>query len=507
MTTTLKTVIIDNNILYLILSLSYSIILEEITFMLNPKETDISNNLGFSLTEVLITAAVVSVFSLAAYQGVQYFQSSSKKVHEMSSSTAETQQEGSHFSQLSESANIALKFQHLPIPFNNCSADGPCVRQIESNTIQALSTDDVSLLSQIKPNGSPLQSIEFYRDESATLFTDPNNSNLRKSSPIILPNKFIGTNYYATWPLSSETSKPFVIMKQRTDITAYFALEKATSGLAITKINKYAVFHPYFSNSNQTTAPTSDQLKSLLNSMVVVYNSKNPDFYTVKVISETPKACFPDGKTPIEECTSILKPCTSSSCFCSDCIAVLLSDVKNFDPYSPDLNPAPTTWGTQRIYTFPTDYFSVQPLSPTNTEDDLAPPADVRKLSHFFDGYENGKYNADSIFMIPITVSSYFLRKMNLPGNQLKYSLVSKTYSGNGSLDPEIIVADSLATQSTPSSSSPSPSPSASPSASPTSGTAGKSTSTSDTGYTTPAAIFLRKLGTTEMGIILNSSR
>ena len=468
------------------------------------------DNQGFSLTEIMIGAAVSVVIAFGVYQGLQLFQSTSKKIEATSATTTEIQQAGSYFSQFAESAAIALRFQHLPIPISGCATDSPCIRQLVKNELQPVSPEGLSLLSALKSSNGKVNSIEFFKDQSGDLYTNPDNLNIRNSPPITLPTKLISSNYYATWPLYTDQSAPFVILKKKESFSGYFAMDKKTSE-GSTFTDPYTVFSPNIGStaaSSTSSPPSSDMLNSLVNNLVAVYDSRNPEIYTIKVISEVPKPCYPGGadKPPIPECR-ITPPApapTPAPPYCLNCIAVRLDPVTNFDLYSPSRTPKPSTWGSQSIYAFPTNYSTIQAIDGTTSlaRTLLGPPADVRMLSHYLTTLDKGKYSSDILYMIPISLTKYSLVKMDSTKSDSPYKLIAKTYSGKGSADPEVIVATSLVSQmaskdgsgtttSTSTPSAPSPAPS------------GSTTPTQNI----PAAVFMRKLGTLEMTVILNNSK
>lgn len=482
-------------------------------------EHSLKSNRGFSLTEVMISAVVTVVIAMGVYQGLQLFQSSSKKIENSSTSLADTQQSGSYFTQVIESASMSYRIQHLPVPFSSCESTGPCVRKVVENKLQPLSSTDVSLLGSLKAGDTRIKSLEFFRDASGELFTQSGAIDVRGSPPVVLPNQMVSTNYYTTWPLYSELSKPFVIIRQKPGFSGYFAHYQKCALAAESKdtLDPYTIFTPYIgSNSDPTVAPSLESLKPLLNTMVLIYNSRSPDLYTVKLITEIPKPCIPDPKKVkdgklenIPECNTCgdtkagdLKP--------SD-ILVRLSEVNNFQLYAPSLTPSPSTWGAQSIYTFPTSLTSIQPRSGDSKFSDLIPPVHIKRFQHFINAFRpdsnsSSPYSSDVLYMIPISVERYSLVKSDPKNPDSPYNLVVKTYTGRDAADPETVITGSLRSQvavpgsttpaagvASPSSASPLPSPSAS-------GTGGP---TEDI----PAAVFIRKLGTNEMGVILNKSK
>ena len=365
---------------------------------------------GFSLLELMIAVSVSSVVVGGAIYYLNSFEKSKAALVKSSENNMNVSSIGANFEQVTERAGVSGAFMHLPIANStqgaSCDDSSPCVR----------SWDAANKRFSANSAGFPLTytSIEFYRDSSGEL-TDMNYElpkdweygavSMRTSESFIWSPTAGTQDYYATWPLVDENSKPFPMMVS-SGSNDYFTL-------------------PSLQGSNVPTNPSfikgtkTNQTDVLINHYFVIYSALNLKHFFIKKIS-----------TAIE--------CTSSNCIEDPNIkagqffnkvkfeALTNGSLYNFFPTLNNVNST-NSWKNQNNFLyFPTQSFS---LTGQSQAPDFNPGSNVtpHQIVHF--------YTAESrdLTIVPVEFIFFYLKKGAMVKNAQNiltqsYDLIQRKY-------------------------------------------------------------------------------
>ncbi|MBU6376331.1 MAG: hypothetical protein KGQ59_10075, partial [Bdellovibrionales bacterium] len=302
---------------------------------------------GFSLLELVIVLGVMAVVVLGTVEALRVWGKNSLNFKVSSEKTSELQQQGAAFASWVESAGIALFYQHLPIPFQNCADNGPCIRSLVStnrgSSFVPLDATQKNKLAALKAGGAPMSSIEFFRDEGGELVTDPSRSNNRKSPAIQVPADLLSSGIHATWPLYDESSSTFVVLRENRQFSDYFIFDQnfATSAPSSDRLTLF-----------QRKGGALSSLANLKNTLMLIYNGRNPEQYGVQIVSQDVTVC--KTKSTIDPiCRTIIENRgLNPNVGWDEHVAIALEPVgdKFATNYSPGISGiTPTVWGNQSI--------------------------------------------------------------------------------------------------------------------------------------------------------------
>ena len=238
------------------------------------KKINLLNSKGFTLVEMLIASAIMSVVVFGGFQAYTYFNQQTVKEAKKMDDISEFNLLTKDLLNFSEGAGISTFFLNLPIKAKDCVDDKPCVRQLVG---QNFKNPTVSLPTGLTAN----ECVQFYKDAKGTLDSKaayPGKTakdKIWETKDLLLSGD---QELYATWILKDETSPPFMMVKSR-DSSIYLSLitQNLMTDISTPKALKHAFFE---SNSPQ------DAITQLKGYPVLIYNSQVGSIYNIQFAEE-----------------------------------------------------------------------------------------------------------------------------------------------------------------------------------------------------------------------------
>jgi hypothetical protein len=277
---------------------------------------------GFTLVEAVVSLGVVAIIFLAATEGTIWMAKSNKSIANSTSNASGNALGSGAFGTTFGSANIAVQFEHMPIPNGGTAATGcswttanpasfvgagPCVATMSGGVLAA---GQVAGLVQNKGSTTPLSWIEFFRDDNAILngvgsttgqpYTATGTSaptgqyaSVQRSTPIdaqvlntLASAASSGTTYYATWPLvpsAGTSTQPLMVLQSASASPLLFVQSTALGSSIPPGGGRYALMQA----SSFTTTPAQ-----ILGSIFVVYNVSDPTQYVFQYAADVQSCQF-----------------------------------------------------------------------------------------------------------------------------------------------------------------------------------------------------------------------
>jgi len=193
----------------------------------------------------------------------------------------------SQFTNVSEGAEVAIQFEHLPIPTSGCATTSTaCLRQISSSGTFSLGTAPTgftALMSYFTDESSdPLQTVYPITGNTTTT--------VKAGLPVLVPASTVSAgDLYMTWMLTDETTPAFVIMHSLGE-NAYMTFDSSTKAAPAYADRLYRMHA-----ENHTMDP--DQI---VDQLVAIYNTADPRQYQVQIVTS---ATLCSGGAPAPTCT------------------------------------------------------------------------------------------------------------------------------------------------------------------------------------------------------------
>jgi prepilin-type N-terminal cleavage/methylation domain-containing protein len=253
--------------------------------------TWIQNNRGFTLLELVIALGLSGIVVYAAGTLMTGFFKRSKQLNDKISLDVSEVNLKHSFSLAFQLADVAKKYQHLPIPISNCANDlgQPCLRQMnEKGGFESTSVSPELLAS----SGVTPQAIEFFRDdegasiEAIKAYGDPQSDWVQGTRALHLSPSALSGNGYVTWPLIDETSQPWsVLLSSGNSVSLKFDEMSDPQGIPIRTLEfPYTFF--------KSTHPiSSSDLSEMSGSLVLVSDAYHPQYYYFQWVDGMPLDC------------------------------------------------------------------------------------------------------------------------------------------------------------------------------------------------------------------------
>jgi len=300
------------------------------------------------------------------------------------------------FLEVSSKADVALRFEYLPVN-TSCSAGNGCVQTLSASK---------DLVASPIPGVS---SIQFFNDESGTLTNrgviDDSGAGFQVANRtrLNLPPNLITQENFVTWPLTSSTSPPFVIMRRNNTVSDYFF---AAPAFAADSSSDWLIVQ-----GTRAGVPV-DQIK---NRPMVAYDTNDFTKYMVRRVATALDCSVPASKAACVAAATSLVPSfvpnanfTTSNYYALELAEYSAGDLAGF--LSP-ISPAPSTWPNQNpaIYLFPTHQSSLSWAGPNNpSPNDFTAPVTVSKLTH--SEHVLPPAQQGSIALMPVDLVRYYLQ-------------------------------------------------------------------------------------------------
>jgi hypothetical protein len=351
----------------------------------------LKDQFGFSLVEVFFSLGILITVLFAFFKLPTLFKTSETSVVNIVTKDRLFKGFSQAFIEIAERADVALRFQNMPIPAM-CEDKKPCVRQFTSdNKMNPVALDGVEGVQMLRDEQGSMHDVEVF-NTPITGTTPTLMGMLRQRKPLVLQPSFLAGGYYATWPLVTSKSEPFVLLR-RSNLSESFFVENAF--VISSSTSRWIMVRG--SRSGVDIAP-------MVGKAMVAYNPSDPTQYTIQKVMDG----F-DCKARMEECKtlgrtilginvdySVAKYGPNSTTFeNTPFYAILLEPFQKADlqftakdneprNFLPNSGFVPTDWKNQDSgpYLFPSSVFSL--FSPPDGENiDFRAPADIKRLSHF----------------------------------------------------------------------------------------------------------------------------
>ncbi|MGZ3741600.1 MAG: hypothetical protein ACXVB9_19650, partial [Bdellovibrionota bacterium] len=274
------------------------------------------------------------------------------------------------FLEVSSKADVALRFEYLPIN-TSCAGSGACVQTL-------------SAAKELVPSPVPgVSTMQFFNDESGTLtnrgVVDDSGAGFQVANRtrLSLPANLITQENFVTWPLTSPSSPPFVIMRRNNTVSDYFFVAPA---FAADSSSDWVIVQ-----GTRAGVPV-DQIK---NRPIVAYDTNDFTKYMVRRVVSALDCSLPASKPGcVAAATSLVPSFVPNAAFStSNYYALELAEYSAGDlaGFIPPISPPPSSWPNQdpAIYLFPTHQSSLTWAGPNNpSPNDFTAPVTVSKLSH-----------------------------------------------------------------------------------------------------------------------------
>lgn len=379
---------------------------------------------GFSLVELLITCAILAIVLVVAVNLVQTQSKNEKAIESAALRVVDISSTGTYFQNIASNAGLSQFFMHLPVKNNGCNETQPCVRRWNNETRKFENKQPSSLAS--------FQNVEFFKDSSADLQLLPiQNSNYKSGSLQLITSEALNyippaadDNYYATWPLTNESSTPFVIMMK--DSSYFFTLTKELQKASTTS----SPYRPSLLKSKEII-PADVNFK---NKIFVTYSALNLKHFYVKQ-NKAFESCQSGS------CSSVLKKINAG---------FSENTIKNEPYYKLELNSLDTSsalfrsfpnlsnisknniWPGQNGFPyFPYASFSI--INNNGSISDFSPVSDVdiKALSH--------SSVTEQLITMPINFAFYSLKKSSTKGSNLFDLIETKYFDANSKAETVIL--------------------------------------------------------------------
>jgi prepilin-type N-terminal cleavage/methylation domain-containing protein len=243
----------------------------------NLKEIKFLNTKGFTLVEMMIATAIMSVVVLGGFQAYSYFNDQTikeaKKMDDISEFNALTKD----LVNFTEGAGISTFFLNQPIKSSNCNETEPCVRQLNDQTFKAPTGSLPGAL-----NGNTC--VQFYKDAKGKIDSKLAFIGKPSADKVWAPSDLELTaskELYATWIIKDESSPPFLMMKSR---DASIFLKYLVGEITVSRVKEstyQGMSHAFFESDTAV-----DVLNKLKGYPFLIYNSLYSNQYTIRYAHE-----------------------------------------------------------------------------------------------------------------------------------------------------------------------------------------------------------------------------
>lgn len=416
------------------------------------------NQKGFTLVEIVVAVGIMGIVTYAGVSAYQYFMGQSKKELKKLDNISEFTLFAKDVAKLAEGAGISTYYLNFPIT-KSCGqasqgsiATTPCLQTLDSKEVfhPITSTDLPSNLNN--PNNLCIQ---FYRDAFGSLKRKKAfpGDNSRKED--LLHNEAFTYDFdksvYATWPLVDESSKPFVVMKRRSDGLVLRTMDAPFS--ASNPSSQYAFFK----------AQGELNISQLEGYPFLIYGSLFVDQFMIHVAedivschenrafcdsqAQTYNSCMKLAGGPALNCPN---PALAPVIATENLYAIKfrpLNEVKRnqfFNGLSLNTLPAncSESWDNVRqanFYLFPTSTMSIQPPldgGATGWDDShITSFMNVKGQAHFYGFWNTSEIDEGLMTAVPIDIVSYYIAISGTAPN-LQKDLMAKIYSEIQAVNP-----------------------------------------------------------------------
>lgn len=415
-----------------------------------------SKQSGFTLIEVFFAVAVLAVVVFSFYKLPIFFAQSQKSVSTIVTRDRLFKGFSQNFIAIAERADVATRFQNLPIG-TSCVKDKPCIRTLEESD-RSFSFRDTSLES--------ISSVQFLRDEKGELvdrlMMEGSEVKVRTRAPLVFERNILEKEYYATWPLVDASSEPFVLMR-RGEVADHFIMEdsfmtsRVITNWIIVKGSRKGI-----------------EVDKLVGHPMLIYNMEDLGQYTAQRVKAAVDCSTPAARSRCEDVARSLNPLfdPAGSRFeitggeKNKLFAELPFYMMELEPfresdlrYTNSLQPtdflsrqwnflprpgiSPSSWANQdsSLYLFPSEVASMF----GGGAEDLAKPVDGKRLGHFIHMLppdQQGK-----LALLPFDLISYQMEDayvQSTGGGKQKDPAGKKVLTLHvlGGKSPEVVLAD-----------------------------------------------------------------
>lgn len=232
-------------------------------------------NRGFSLPEILIAMAILSVIVLGGMQAYNYFITQTTNEARKMDDLTEFNLLTKDLLKFSEGAGISTAFLNNPVRVSGCGTDEPCLRKLANEGFIDAPAGEIP--STIASNTC----IQFYRDAKGKLegkkaYGDKNYTDkIYETRDIELVSN--PEELYATWTLKDENSPPIMMMKMRETSTTLYYLRTAVTSLSRTNNASKNLQYAFFESESSV-----GDVKTLEGTPFLIYNSLYNSHYTIQ---------------------------------------------------------------------------------------------------------------------------------------------------------------------------------------------------------------------------------
>jgi hypothetical protein len=337
------------------------------------------NRAGFTVIEAVMAMGALAIVLLGIYQLPGMFANQEKRLENVVTKDRIFKSFAQKFIQVAERADVALRFEYLPVPAACIVGSNSCLRKLvdgksfEPTTVTGIAS---SLQFFSDTDGQLVESKPFPNDASFS------HVRIQTAAPLVLDDSVKRGENYVTWTLERPQSQPFPLLT-RSSLNDYFFL---VDQFALSSSSSHWVIV----EGIRPGVPTDQLLKKPM----VVYNANDFSQYAIEKVVAAIDCTTTDVATK-QKCTvaaqSIVPTFVPDPTFFSSrkVYAIELEDFSATDlgGFLPPTGVVPSSWGNQnaQIYLFPTTVLSLTTHQPTAAggSDLLHEPADPKRFAHF----------------------------------------------------------------------------------------------------------------------------